>query len=205
MDSIFRNLAIMCPVDKDEEIAERYKNEPGNRDIFVSKIFTRYSNYLSWYNNKSYYSDQDKESMLLEVIHEALTKFDDTKGVKFKTMLATYLRNRFRYEDELLFARNRSWFLDTTFASGAVDTADGTGTELLELLLGGEEDDYSFELEDSLKTLGLSHNQYRYCQYVLSCNYIPTDAEVARELGISKSGVSVIKSYLREKLKDLLY
>lgn len=204
MNLIFRDLAVMCPVDKDEEIAKHYKSEPENRNMFVAKIYTKYVNYLGWYRKKSYYSDEDKESILLEVIHTALSEFDETKGVLFKTVLATYLRNRFRYEDEHLFAKSRSWYLNTTFASGPVDTEDGNGTELLDLLAGGDEDEYAFELEETIKTLPLSENQYRYCQYVMSLNYIPTDTEASKALGISKSGIDVIKYYLKNKLKDLL-
>ena len=204
MNIIFRDLAVMCPIDADEEIAKHYKSEPENRSIFVAKIYTKYVNYLGWYRKKSYYSDEDRESILLEVIHTALTEFDETKGVLFKTVLATYLKNRFRYEDEFLFAKSRSWYLNTTFASGPADTEEGNGTELLDLLAGGEEDDHSFELEETIKTLPLSENQYRYCQYVLSLNYIPTDTEASKALGISKSGISVVKYYLKDKLKELM-
>lgn len=204
MNIIFRDLAVMCPLEADEEIAKHYQSEPENRSMFVAKIYTKYVNYLGWYRKKSYYSDEDKESILLEVIHTALSEFDETKGVLFKTVLATYLKNRFRYEDEYLFAKSRSWYLNTTFASGPADTENGNGTELLDLLAGGEEDDHSFELEETIKTLPLSDNQYRYCQYVMSLNYIPTDTEASKALGISKSGISVIKYYLKDKLKDLL-
>lgn len=204
MNIIFRNLAVNCPLDVDEEIAVHYKSEPENRDMFVAKIYTKYVSYLGWYRKKAYYSDEDKESILLEVIHTALMEYDETKGVLFKTVLATYLKNRFRYEDEYLFAKSRSWYLNTTFASGAADTEDGNGTELLDLLAGGQEDDHSFELEESIKTLPLSDNQYRYCQYVLSLNYIPTDTEASKALGISKSGIGVIKHYLKDKLKEVL-
>ena len=204
MNTIFTNLAVNCKFDADEDIAVHYKKEPENRDVFVAKIYTRYVNYLGWYRKKAYYSDEDKESILLEVIHTALTEYDETKGVLFKTVLATYLKNRFRYEDEYLFAKSRSWYLNTTFASGAAETEDGNGTELLDLLAGGQEDDHSCEIEESLKTLPLSNNQYRYCQYVLSLNYIPTDTEASEALGISKSGIGVIKHYLKEKLKDVL-
>ena len=138
MNLIFKDLAVRCQLDKDEEIAQHYKTEPENRSIFVAKIYTKYVNYLGWYRKKSYYSDEDKESILLEVIHTALSEFDETKGVLFKTVLATYLKNRFRYEDEYLFAKSRSWYLNTTFASGPADTEDGNGTELLDLLAGGE-------------------------------------------------------------------
>lgn len=204
MNIIFKNLAVRCPIDKDEEIATHYKSEPENRDMFVAKIYTRYVSYLGWYRKKAYYSDEDKESILLEVIHTALMEYDETKGVLFKTVLATYLKNRFRYEDEYLFAKSRSWYLNTTFASGPADTEDGSGTELLDLLAGGEEDDHSFLFAESLKTLPLSENQYRYCQYVMSLNYIPSDTEASQALGISKSGIGVIKYYLKDKLKELL-
>ena len=155
MNIIFKNLAVNCPIDADEEIAVHYKAEPENRDMFVAKIYTKYVSYLGWYRKKAYYSDEGKESILLEVIHTALMEYDETKGVLFKTVLATYLKNRFRYEDEYLFAKSRSWYMSTTFASGAADTEDGNGTELLDLLAGGQEDDHSFEFEESIKTLPL--------------------------------------------------
>ena len=204
MNVIFQTLAVRCPIDKDEEIAIHYKSEPENRDMFIAKIYTKYVSYLGWYRKKTYYSDEDKESILLEVIHTALMDYDETKGAQFKTVLSTYLKNRFRYEDEFLFAKGRNWYLNTTFASGPADTEDGNGTELLDLLAGGEEDDHSFLLEESLKTLPLSDNQYRYCQYVMSLNYIPTDTEASKALGISKSGIGVIKHYLKDKLKEIL-
>ena len=204
MNTIFKDLAVICPLEVDEEIARHYQAEPENRSMFVAKIYTKYVSYLGWYRKKAYYTDEDKESILLEVIHTALTEFDESRGVLFKTMLATYLKNRFRYEDEYLFAKSRSWYLNTTFASGQAETEDGNGTELLDLLAGGEEDDHSFEMEQSIKTLPLSDNQYRYCQYVMSLNYIPTDTEASKALGISKSGIDVIKYYLKDKLKDLL-
>ena len=205
MNAIFRNLAVKCPFEMDEEVARHYKTEPEKRDVLLAKVYTKYVSYLAWYNKKTYYTDEDKESILLEVIHTALIDYDETKGVLFKTVLATYLKNRFRYEDEYLFAKSRSWYLNTTFASGPADTEDGSGTELMELLVGGEEDDHSlFEVENTLRTLPLSDNQYRYCQYVMSLNYIPSDTEASNALGISKSGIGVIKHYLREKLKDIL-
>ena len=172
--------------------------------MFVSKIYTKYVNYLGWYRTKTYLSDEDKESILLETIHTVLTNYDETRGVLFKTVLATYLKSRFRYEDEYLFAKSRNWYMNTTFASGQVETDEGNGAELLDLLAGGKEDDHSFEMEESLKTLPLSENQYRYCQYVMSQNYIPTDTEASKALGISKSGIKVIKEYLKEKLAGLL-
>lgn len=204
MNSIFKDLAIMCPYDTDEEIAEHYQLEDENRDMYVAKIFCRYSNYLSWYKNKMYFSDEDKESFMLETIHSVLMDYDKSRGVLLKTVLATYLKSRFRYEDERIFARSRNWYMTTTFASGQVDTDEGNGAELLELLAGGEVDDYSFEIADSLKTLPLSENQYKYCEYVMSLNYIPTDTEASKVLGISKSGIRVVKEYLREKLVSLL-
>ena len=202
--NIFKDLAVLCPFEKDEEIAKHYKDEPEHRDVFVAKIYMKYSNYLGWYGNKTYLSDEDRESILLETIHSVLINYDEKRGALFKTVLSTYLRKRFRYEDEYLFAKSRNWYMSTTFASGKVDTNDGNGAELLELLAGGEEDDHSFEMEESLKTIPLSNNQYRYCQYVMSLNYIPTDTEASKDLGISKSGIRVIKEYLREKLADLL-
>lgn len=202
--NIFKDLALECPVKQDEEIAAHYKTEPENRDMFVAMMYMRYVSYLGWYRKKAYYSDEDKESILLEVLHTALMEYDESKGVRFKTVLATYLKNRFRYEDEYLFAKSRSWYLNTTFASGAADTEDGNGTELLDLLAGGQEDDHSFEFEESIETLPLSDNQLRYCRYVMSLNYIPTDTEASQALGISKSGIGVIKHYLRDKLKELL-
>ena len=204
MNIIFKDLAVMCPLDADEEIAKHYKTEPEHRDMFVAKIYTKYVNYLGWYRTKTYLSDEDKESILLETIHTVLTNYDETRGVLFKTVLATYLKSRFRYEDEYLFAKSRNWYMNTTFASGQVETDEGNGAELLDLLAGGKEDDHSFEMEESLKTLPLSENQYRYCQYVMSQNYIPTDTEASKALGISKSGIRVIKEYLKEKLADLL-
>ena len=203
-NTIFINLAKECLVDNDEEIANRYRAEPQNRNVFIAKIYIKYVSYLSWYRKKTYYSDEDKESILLEVIHTALMDFDASKGVLFKTVLATYLKNRFRYEDEYLFAKSRNWYLNTTLASYPVDTEDGNGTELLDLLAGGKEDDDAFIFEESLKTLPLSENQYKYCEYVLSLNYIPSDTEASKALGISKSGIGVIRHYLKDKLKALL-
>lgn len=204
MNIIFKDLAVMCPFNSDEEIARHYKTEPEHRDMFVAKVYVKYDNYLTWYGKKTYLSDEDKESILLETIHTALMNYDETRGVLFKTVLATYLKSRFRTEDEYLFAKSRNWYMNTTFASGQVETDEGNGAELLDLLAGGEQDDYSFEMEESLKTLPLSANQYRYCQFVMSLNYIPTDTEASKALGISKSGIRVIKEYLREKLSDLL-
>lgn len=203
MNIIFKDLAIRCPLDADEEIAKHYKDEPENRDMFVAKIYTKYVSYLGWYRAKTYMSDEDKESILLETIHTVLTDYDETRGVLFKTVLATYLKNRIRYEDEYLFSKSRSWYTKTTFASGQVETKDGNGAELLELLAGGEADDYSFEIRESIKTLSLSENQYRYCLYVMSQNHVPTDTEASKALGISKSGIRVVKEYLREKLSAI--
>lgn len=203
--SIFTDLARLCQLENDEDIADSYKTDEEMRSIYIAKIYCKYSNYLRWYDKKTYYTDDDKESILLEVIQSVLEDYDRTKGGSFRTVLATYLKNRFRYEDEYTFAKSRSWYINTTFASGSVDTEDGNGMELLDLLAGGTEDRHDFEILDTIETLPLSENQYRYCQFVLSLNYVPTDTEAAEALGISKSGVGVIKSYLRDKLKDVLF
>lgn len=202
--NIFKDLAVMCPRMTDEEIAKHYKEEPKNRDMYVAKIYMRYSKYLHWYSTKKYMTNEDKESIMLETICSVLQDYDETRGVRVKTLLATYLKSRIRYEDEYLFSKSRNWFITTTFASGQQATDEGNGTELLEFLAGGAEDDYSFEMLESIKTLPLSDNQFKYCEYVMSLNYIPTDTEVSKAIGVSRSGIRVIKEYLREKLTCLL-
>ena len=201
--NIFQDLSRLCPTDDDDEIAIRYQQEPENRNVYVARIYCKYFSYItSWYSNKEYFNVADLESWFLEVVHTSLMNYNPKERGSYKTLLSVYMKNRIRYENECLFSKSRSWYLRTTFASGNTDNGESEGNELLTILAGGKEDDRPFEVFDILESVRLSENQRKYCNYVLSCGYTPTDTEVSKELGISKSGVRVIKEYLRERLGD---
>lgn len=185
----------------EQECLENFSIDP---DMAIANIYSKYFGMLYTYARKfPALSKLDIESLAFESIHKSLSTYTEDRSAKFATYLTRVFRNRvlgeYRYIDTP--TKSRGWYLDVSFDS-TVSNADGDEFNLF-TNIGYEEDFSKIEIDASLEYVTLSANEYGYVAAVLERNGNVSDAEIARELGVSRAAISGIKKRLKVKLKDL--
>lgn len=97
---------------------------------------------------------------------------------------------------------NRNWYLEVTFDSVSTNEE---GDDFSFLSTVGYCEDYGkIEIEASLDFMTLSNTEYAYISSVIQNGPSVSDAEIAREIGVSRSAISQSKKSLKNKLKDFI-
>ena len=97
---------------------------------------------------------------------------------------------------------NRNWYVEVTFET--VSTNDESNDFSILSTVGYCEDYGKIEIEASLDCMTLSNTEYAYISSVIQNGPSVSDAEIAREIGVSRSAISQSKKSLQNKLKDFL-
>lgn len=174
-------------------------NSINNKDgAAVAYAFCKY--YIINLNVRNEYfgfDDQDFDSFLAEEIVKAASKYSDTSK-KFVSMVSVYFRNRVRMEMYALNKASRKILSGREYVS--VDNEE-VFTEPVDL---NATNDYDLiEVEETISKLSLSENEMKYIAVVIHSDILLKDSEVAREIGISRAGVGVIKKSLKKKLSEV--
>lgn len=165
----------------------------------VAYAFCKY--YFLNINVKSEYfgfDDEDFDSFLLEEIVKAANNYSEERKAKFSSMISIYFRNRVRIEMYALNKASKKILSSNSYI--AVDDEE-VHEQLIDLT--GSLDYDLIEVEETVSRLKLSENEMKYISVVIHSNILLKDAEIARELGISRAGVGVIKKSLKKKLSEV--
>lgn len=96
----------------------------------------------------------------------------------------------------------RDWFLDVQWESGTPNEEEDNFSAFYNHAVN--EDWSAIDIANSLPTLPLTDNQYAYIECIVKNGSIMTDAEVAREIGVTRASVRAIKTSLAKKLDNFL-
>jgi DNA-directed RNA polymerase specialized sigma subunit len=141
----------------------------------------------------SYVNEADIGSYSLESLHNALMNFDPSKGAGIRTLYVRFLRGKFREHASLMgnqvrCANNNAVSLEMAIMEGKLEYEEGrySGSELLESIKQAE---------------GISPTEIKYCELVMNPeNFLYSDSDIAKMLGITPAAVNYIKKSLARKL-----
>ena len=182
-----------------EDYKEQFDN--GNGDAVIAHIFA--NNYKLFKSTASQYIGIDPaelENIILTQIWKCLDNYDSSKSKgKITTMICTYIRNECRRYTEA----NNTNKCKINQAHISTLFSEYDDPDRLEQM--GIDTEYNLmETKEYLNQLDLSENQRKFCEIILDA---PSDiklTDVAREMGISRAGVSGIQKQLQNKLQDLI-
>lgn len=186
----------------DDECVENYVLDP---DMSIASAYHRYFGMLYSYAKRfKCLSRHDIESIAFETISKCLATFKTNQGAKFSTYLTRLFKNRVVLEYRYLNApsMNRNWYVEVTFDS--VSTNEESDDFSILSTVGYCEDYGKIEIEASLDFMTLSNTEYAYISSVIQNGPSVSDAEIAREIGVSRSAISQSKKSLKNKLKDFI-
>lgn len=186
----------------DEQCIENYQLDP---DMSIASAYQRYFGMLYTYARRfKCLSRHDIESIAFETISKCLATFKSNQDTKFATYLTKLFKNRVLVEYRYLNApsMNRNWYLEVIFDNGAV--REGEDDFSILSTVGYCEDYGKIEIEASLDFMTLSNTEYAYIASIIQNGPLVSDAEIAREIGVSRSAISQSKKKLKNKLKDFI-
>lgn len=186
----------------DDECVENYEIDP---DMSIASTYQRYFGMLYTYARKfKCLSRHDIESIAFETISKCLATFQSEQGAKFSTYLTRLFRNRVLLEYRYLNAPslNRNWYLEVIFDNESSREEDDDFSILS--TVGYCEDYGQIEIEASLDFMTLSNTEYAYISAIIQKGPLVSDAEIAREIGVSRVAISQSKKKIKEKLKDFI-
>lgn len=197
-------------IDDDRELAKRYQLGE-NQNECIQKVRDRYFNMLKYKAAGSKYRNivdtWDIDSYAMESIHVSLNTYKPDSQVYFYVYLQRVFLNALRSYSQIVMAetKGRNWYLN--FEDGnSTKNMNGDEYSLFDAGMGAEDytdvDDFVFRR--AVEEMDFTPNQRKYVDYVLNCTYIPSDAEVAREIGMSRAGVGKLKKSLSDKMISLI-
>lgn len=148
----------------------------------------------------NFVNSEERRSLFLESVYKAVERFNFDSTAKFSTFLVMLTRNKFEDERKYLSAstKSRDWYMNLYDAPE--DEDGGKVTNFIENIGDNKKELEDVEIITSISSIGLSNNQYRYCELIFSSNSIPTDGEAAKLLSISRPGIKKIREAVLNKL-----
>ena len=186
----------------DLECLELYSIDP---DGALAILYSRYSGMLHRIGQKYYsFNRQDIDSFVWTVIDKAINSFKLKGGANFATYITSLMTNTMKneYKRMKIVSVKRDWYMDVEWECNTRSEADENFSIFHSQ--GIEEDWSRIDLLSSIPTLPLSAKQYAYVECIINNVSKMTDAEIAREIGVTNSSVSAIKKSLAKKLKTFL-
>lgn len=168
-------------------------------------MYRRYSGMLHKIGQQYFsFSRQDVDSFVWTTLDKALNTFNPTSGANFATYVTRLMNNTMRNEYRALKVTSvqRDWFLDVQWESGTPNEEEDNFSAFYNHAVN--EDWSAIDIANSLPTLPLTDNQYAYIECIVKNGSIMTDAEVAREIGVTRASVRAIKTSLAKKLDNFL-
>ena len=160
----------------------------------LAVVYSRYSGMLHKIGQRYFsFSREDVDSFVWSTLDKALSTFRIDAGANFATYVTRLMRNTMHNEYRHLKVTSvqRDWYVD-------VDNYNVFYSQ------GVEEDWSAIDITTSLPTLPLTDKQYAYIKCIVRNGQILTDAEIAKEIGVTRAAVAGIKRSLAKKLDNFL-
>ena len=150
------------------------------------------------------FSREDVDSFVWSTLDKALSTFRIDAGANFATYVTRLMRNTMRNEYRHLKVTSvqRDWYVDVEWEGNT--SCDDVDNYNVFYSQGVEEDWSAIDITTSLPTLPLTDKQYAYIECIVRNGQILTDAEVAKEIGVTRAAVAGIKRSLAKKLDNFL-
>lgn len=189
---------------KDKDLIVGHRNGEYDASDVIGTLFTRHQGFIHRITSAYSWilSEEEKSSIVLMSIHKAMEFYDLETTFQFNTYLGTVVRNAFRDEVKAINCetKNRDWYLN--LIDTEITTEENT-VSYLDNIADTKDDMGRVEMELTIETVGLTTNQYNYCELILNgSNDIPTDSEAARILGISRNSIKKIREAVFTKLNS---
>lgn len=165
-------------------------------DAQIAKIFVDNFAMIQNLSNKYFSIDEDtKISIALECILKVLKNFDIKRGAKLSSLVYTY------YENALsLVVRNE--LADKRKANNYADSLNAEETQDRLKDASKCDDTTTLEIIDLIEKSNFNENEIKYIKAIILDKNI-LDAEIARDLNMSRAGVNYTKKSIRTKLAKL--
>lgn len=171
----------------------------------LAVVYSRYSGMLHKIGQRYFsFSREDVDSFVWSTLDKALSTFRLDAGANFATYVTRLMRNTMRNEYRRLKVTSvqRDWFVDVEWEGNT--SCDDEDNYNVFYSQGVEEDWSAIDITTSLPTLPLTNKQYAYIECIVRNGQILTDAEVAKEIGVTRAAVAGIKRSLAKKLDNFL-
>lgn len=171
----------------------------------LAVVYSRYSGMLHKIGQRYFsFSREDVDSFVWSTLDKALSTFRLDAGANFATYVTRLMRNTMRNEYRRLKVTSvqRDWFVDVEWEGNT--SCDDEDNYNVFYSQGVEEDWSAIDITTSLPTLPLTDKQYAYIECIVQNGQILTDAEVAKEIGVTRAAVAGIKRSLAKKLDNFL-
>ena len=171
----------------------------------LAVVYSRYSGMLHKIGQRYFsFSREDVDSFVWSTLDKALSTFRIDAGANFATYVTRLMRNTMRNEYRHLKVTSvqRDWFVDVEWEGNT--SCDDVDNYNVFYSQGVEEDWSAIDITTSLPTLPLTDKQYAYIECIVRNGQILTDAEVAKEIGVTRAAVAGIKRSLAKKLDNFL-
>lgn len=184
----------------DEELIRDFNN--GMEDEVIAYLYNTHKSLLYQVSKQFYGLDEfEVESIIFEQIWKCCRDYDASKSSgKLITMISTYVRNALRSKTQYNKAAKRVANEATNcdvFSQYEVSEDRITEASIIE--------EYDvIELNDLIESLNLTEKQMAYCKCAIDNVCVLTQANIAREIGVSTAGVNKMKKALQEKLNLLI-
>lgn len=182
----------------DLSYVSRYNDEDST---VIMDIYKKYKNlFFSVAQKFSGVDCATKESIIFEQIWKCLDNYKDTKATgKLTTMICRYIYNALRTYTESLNTNKRS--ANGGDKCSTFSEFEGGEDRVLEI---SEDVDYStIEMTDIIDNMELTDHQRAFCELFIKNKIDNNLTQVAKELGISRSGAYKIKVQLQKKFENL--
>lgn len=169
----------------------------------LAVLYRRYAGMLHRIGQKYFsFSREDVDSFVWTTLDKALSTFNPQAGANFATYVTRLMNNTMRNEYRALKVTSvqRDWFVDVQWESTTVDSEQEVYSSFYSQSIN--EDWSAIDIATSLPTLPLTKNQYAYIECIISNGAEMTDAQVAREIGVTRASVKAIKTSLAKKLDN---
>ena len=171
----------------------------------LAVVYSRYSGMLHKIGQRYFsFSREDVDSFVWSTLDKALSTFRLDAGANFATYVTRLMRNTMRNEYRRLKVTSvqRDWYVDVEWEGNT--SCDDVDNYNVFYSQGVEEDWSAIDITTSLPTLPLTDKQYAYIECIVRNGQILTDAEVAKEIGVTRAAVAGIKRSLAKKLDNFL-
>lgn len=171
----------------------------------LAVVYSRYSGMLHKIGQRYFsFSREDVDSFVWSTLDKALSTFRLDAGANFATYVTRLMRNTMLNEYRRLKVTSvqRDWFVDVEWEGNT--SCDDEDNYNVFYSQGVEEDWSAIDITTSLPTLPLTDKQYAYIECIVRNGQILTDAEVAKEIGVTRAAVAGIKRSLAKKLDNFL-
>ena len=171
----------------------------------LAVVYSRYSGMLHKIGQRYFsFSREDVDSFVWSTLDKALSTFRIDAGANFATYVTRLMWNTMRNEYRHLKVTSvqRDWFVDVEWEGNT--SCDDVDNYNVFYSQGVEEDWSAIDITTSLPTLPLTDKQYAYIECIVRNGQILTDAEVAKEIGVTRAAVAGIKRSLAKKLDNFL-